>query len=114
MRSSVNALATRTGEFSDLFQRAQGFIEAPAVKQLPHPFPFTARVHVSAPTGGRSTTIIDAEMADRRAHPTGDPLDVLEVWSERTARSADAEIRDQVVTLMGAGYDTTSAWRWRG
>jgi cytochrome P450 len=47
-------------------------------------------------------------MRDRRANPTGDPLDVLEALVV-DATLDDAEIRDQVVTLMGAGYDTTSA-----
>ncbi len=52
--------------------------------------------------------IIDAEIADRRAHPSGDPLDVLETLVADGSLS-DAEIRDQVATLIGAGYDTTSA-----
>ena len=108
-------LTTRTSEFSDLFQRAQAFIEAPGIKQLPHPFPFTARSRVRA---DRRTIdhIIDEEVADRRAHPTGDPLDILEVVANDSTLS-DAEIRDQVDTLIGAGYDTTAstlAWLlWR-
>ncbi len=104
-------LTTRTSEFSDLFQRAQAFIEAPGIKQLPHPFPFTARSRVRA---DRRTIdhIIDEEVADRRAHPTGDPLDILEVVANDSTLS-DAEIRDQVDTLIGAGYDTTaSTFAW--
>ena len=52
--------------------------------------------------------IIDDEIAVRRRHPTGDPLDVLEALVIDRSLS-DAEIRDQVVTLIGAGYDTTAA-----
>jgi cytochrome P450 len=104
-------LARRSGEFSDLFQRAQAFIEAPAVKQLPHPFPHTARSRVRADRRVIDR-IIDEEVADRRANPTGDPLDILEVVANDTTLS-DAEIRDQVDTLIGAGYDTTaSALAW--
>ena len=108
-------LASRTAEFSDLFQRAQAFIEAPAIRQLPHPFPFTARSRVRADRKAIDR-IIDEEVADRRANRVGDPLDILEVVANDTTLS-DAEIRDQVDTLIGAGYDTTAstlAWLlWR-
>jgi cytochrome P450 len=108
-------LARRAAEFSDLFQRAQAFIEAPAVKQLPHPFPNTARSRVRADRR-IIDRIIDEEVADRRANPVGDPLDILEVIAN-DATLSDAEIRDQVDTLIGAGYDTTAstlAWLlWR-
>ena len=104
-------LARRTAEFSGLFQRAQAFIEAPGIKQLPHPFPHTARSLVRADRRVIDR-IIDEEAADRRAHPTGDPHDILEVIANDTTLS-DAEIRDQVDTLIGAGYDTTaSALAW--
>ena len=71
-------LTRRTAEFSDLFQRAQAFIEAPAIKQLPHPFPHTARSRVRADRKAIDH-IIDEEVADRRAvvheslrlHPAG-------------------------------------------
>lgn len=100
-------LAHRTAEFSDLFQRAQAFIEAPAVRQLPHPFPNSARSRVRADRR-IIDRIIDEEVAERRAHPTGDPLDILEALAHDTTLS-DAEIRDQVDTLIGAGYDTTAS-----
>ncbi len=104
-------LARRVDEFSDLFQRAQAFIEAPGINQLPHPIPFTSRSKVRADRR-RIDQIIDEEIADRRTHPTGDPLDILEVISiDRTL--TDAEIRDQIDTLIGAGYDTTaSTFAW--
>jgi cytochrome P450 len=100
-------MAARADEIGELFQRPQDYLEAPAVRQLPHPFPFTNRAHVRADRQALDE-IIDAEIAHRREHPTGDPLDVLEALVTEGAIT-DAEIRDQVVTLMGAGYDTTSA-----
>jgi cytochrome P450 len=104
-------LARRVDEFSELFQRAQAFIEAPGVNQLPHPIPFTSRSKVRADRR-RIDRIIDEEIAQRRAHPTGDPLDLLEVVATDNTLT-DAEIRDQVDTLIGAGYDTTaSTFAW--
>jgi cytochrome P450 len=100
-------LAARAAEIGALFQRPQQYLESSAVKQLPHPFPFTARSRVRADRRALDT-IIDAEIADRRTHPTDDPLDVLEALVV-DATLDDSEIRDQVVTLMGAGFDTTSA-----
>ena len=104
-------LAERVDEFSQLFQRAQAFIEAPAIKQLPHPIPFTARSRVRADRR-KIDRIIDEETAKRRAHPTGDPFDILDVIAN-DGTLTDAEIRDQVDTLIGAGYDTTaSTFAW--
>ena len=104
-------LASRVDEFSQLFLRAQAFIEAPGINQLPHPIPFTARSRVRADRR-KIDRIIDEEVADRRARPTGNPSDVLEVIATDGTLS-DAEIRDQVDTLIGAGYDTTaSTFAW--
>jgi hypothetical protein len=100
-------MAERAGEIGDLFQRAQDYLESPAIRQLPHPIPFTTRARVRADRRALDA-LIDAEIAHRRQHPTGDPLDVLEALVA-DATLSDAEIRDQVVTLIGAGYDTTAA-----
>ena len=40
--------AARVDEIGDLYVRPQRFIEAPAVRQLPHPIPFTFRAKVRA------------------------------------------------------------------
>lgn len=100
-------LAGRTEEIGGLFQRSQDYLESPAVRQLPHPFPFTRRSRVRADRR-RIDALIDGEIAQRRANPTGDPDDVLEALVANDDLT-DAEIRDQVVTLIGAGYDTTAA-----
>ena len=104
-------LAERADEIGDLYERPQQFIEAPAIRQLPHPFPFTARSRVRADRRAIDV-IIDAEITQRRSQPTGDPFDILEAIVIEGSLS-DAEIRDQVKTLIGAGYDTTaSALAW--
>jgi cytochrome P450 len=100
-------LAGRSSEIGDLFQRPQAYLEAPAIRQLPHPIPGTARARVRADRQALDA-IVDEQIAHLRAHPSDDPLDVLSVLVHEGTLS-DEEIRDQVVTLMGAGYDTTAA-----
>ena len=100
-------MSRRCDEIGDLFQRPQDYLESPAIRQIPHPFPRTARARVRSDREALDA-IIDAEIAYRRAHPSGDPLDILETLVVDGTLS-DAEIRDQVATLIGAGYDTTSA-----
>jgi cytochrome P450 len=100
-------LAHRAGELGELFQRSQDYIAAPAFKQIPHPFPGTARARVKADRRALDA-IVDAEIAHDRRAPSGDPLDVLEALVADGSLS-DSEIRDQVLTLIGAGFDTTAA-----
>lgn len=100
-------LASRATEIGDLFQGPQDYLESPALRQLPHPIPGTRRAKVRADRAALAA-IIDDEIARCRANPSGDPFDVLEVLATDSELS-DAEIRDQVITLLGAGYDTTSA-----
>jgi hypothetical protein len=100
-------LAARAAEIGALFQRPQDYLEAPAIRQLPHPFPFTTRAKVRADRRALDA-VIDAEIDHRRRHPSDDPKEVLSALV-RSGELSDAEIRDQVVTLIGAGYDTTAA-----
>lgn len=100
-------LAARAPEIGELFQRPQDYLESPALRQLPHPLPRTRRARVRADRRALDA-IIDGEIAHVRADPSRDPLHVLEALVAGGELS-DAEIRDQVVTLVGAGYDTTSA-----
>ena len=100
-------LAARRDEIAALFQRPQRYLEGPAIRQLPHPLPFTERARVRADRAALDR-LLDAEIATIRREPSGDPFDVLEALVV-DGTLTDDEIRDQVVTLMGAGFDTTSA-----
>jgi cytochrome P450 len=108
-------LAPRAAELGELFQRPQDYLESPAVRQLPHPIPWTRRARARADRQAIDA-IIDAELAHCRSHPAEDPSDVLAALVA-DGTLTDREIRDQVVTLVGAGYDTTAsslAWMlWR-
>jgi cytochrome P450 len=100
-------LEARAAEIGDLFWRPQAYLESPAIRQLPHRFPYTRRARVRQDRRAIDA-IIDGEIGFRRAQPSGDPLDVLETLVADGGLT-DAEVRDQVVTLIGAGYDTTAA-----
>lgn len=99
--------AGRAPEVGRLFRRPQAYLESPAVRQIPHPLPFTARARVREDRRALDA-LIDGEIAAIRAAPTEDPRDVLEALVMEGTLD-DAEIRDQVVTLIGAGFDTTTA-----
>jgi cytochrome P450 len=88
-------------------QVVQDFIELPAVKQIPHPWPGGARRGVRR---ARSTLdmVTDEEMARVRSGNDGHGSSVIESLVFAGVLD-DAEIRDQVVTLIGAGYDPPSA-----
>ena len=100
-------LAQRTQEIGDLFQRPQDYLESSFVRQLPHRLPHTARAKVRADRKALDV-IYDGEIAHHRQHPTDDPHDTLGTLVQDGSLS-DSEIRDQMSTLIGAGYDTTSA-----
>lgn len=100
-------MAGRAPEIGALFQRPQEYLESPFIRQLPHPLPWTKRARVRADRRALDA-LIDDEIAARRSNPSGDPFDVLEALVTEASLS-DSEIRDQVVSLIGAGYDTTAA-----
>lgn len=100
-------LAARGPELGDLFQRAQDYLEAPAYRQLPHPIPRTARARVRADRRAFDA-IVDEEIAWLRSHPPTEQFNVLATLVHEGELS-DGEMRDQVNTLIGAGYDTTAA-----
>jgi cytochrome P450 len=102
-----DGMQARIDELARLFERPQAYLESPAVRQVPHRLPWTRRARVRADRRALDA-IVDLEIARLRAHPTGDPLDVLAVLVAGVELTDD-EIRDQVVTLIGAGYDTTAA-----
>jgi cytochrome P450 len=100
-------LAGRADEIGRLFRGAQNYLESPAIRQVPHRLPFTRRAQVRADLAALDR-LIEVEIEECRADPSGDPTDVLEALVHDGSLS-DVEIRDQVVTLIGAGFDTTSA-----
>jgi cytochrome P450 len=57
--------------------------------------------------------IVHGEIAQRRAQPDADRTDVLSllvgVWDEAGEGFSDREVRDQVMTLMFAGHDTSTS-----
>ncbi len=97
-------LAARSGEIGKLMQSAQDYVSA---MKPAHPFPFGIQGRVRADRRAVDA-IIDAEIAHHRRQPSGDPLNVLEALVAEGELS-DGEIRDQVVTLIAAGFDTTAA-----
>jgi cytochrome P450 len=100
-------LAARSDTIGELLYRAQAYIEAPAVKQLPHPLPRSARARARDDVRELRQILRD-EIHRRRTTPSGDPLDVLEAMVQQGTLSDD-EIVDQAISLIGAGFDTTSA-----
>ncbi len=110
-------IAEQADRIGELFEAPQRYLESPAIRQVPHPLPFTARARVRADRAALDR-IIDAEIAElRQRHPVDGSEDADEVEGiddvlgvlVRDATLSDAEIRDQVVTLMGAGFHTTAA-----
>jgi cytochrome P450 len=100
-------LAERSGEIAGLLRRAQSYLESPALRQLPHPLPMGRRAEVREDLR-KLRAIVEEQIGHLRADPTDDPLDLLGALLTEGELSDD-EIVDQVITLMGAGLDTTSA-----
>jgi cytochrome P450 len=100
-------LSDRVDEIGMLFERPQAYLESPAIQQFPHPLPHTKRARVRDDRRALDA-IIDGAIADIRRAPSAEPEDVLEALVQ-DATLTDAEIRDQVVTLIGAGFDSTSS-----
>jgi cytochrome P450 len=96
--------AARATEIGELMQSGHDFVARPTP---PHRLPFGLQQRVRSDRAALDA-IIDSEIAERREHPTGDPFDILEALVT-DGELTDGEIRDQVVTLIGAGFDTTAA-----
>lgn len=102
-------LTGRTGEIEARFQRIQDYLSAPLWRQAPHPLPFGKRHGVRQDREALDAILDEEIAAARSATPDEhDPHDILAALVGRGELS-DAEIRDQVKTLIGAGYDTTSS-----
>ena len=101
------SMADKATRFGELMQRSQDYLELPAWKQLPHPFPIGKRGQVKADRRAFDDLVRHA-IVSIRANPSDDPADVLEVLVNDDSVS-EQEILDQVNTLVGAGFDTTAA-----
>ncbi len=101
------SMADKAARFGELMQRPQDYLELPAWRQFPHPFPIGRRGRVKADRRAFDDLVRQA-MASIRANPSGDPNDVLEVLV-RDDSVCEEEILDQANTLVGAGFDTTAA-----
>lgn len=99
-------LVDHTADIDVSFQRTQQYLSSPLYRQLPHPIPGTLRSRVRSDRQ-RLDALIDTAIAQSRAD-AGEPIDVLDELVS-SGELSDAEIRDQVKTLIGAGYDTTAS-----
>lgn len=107
-------LNERAHEIGLLFEPAKDYLEQSVPRQIPHPFPFTRRSRARNARQGL-LQLIDGEINRRRIPAPAQSPDLLDTMLEGTGseRLSDVEIRDQVITLIGAGYDTTaSALSW--
>lgn len=112
-------LAGRTDELDALIEPAKTYLEQPGLRQLPHPVPGTRRARAREARAALDA-VIDGEIARRQR--AGDSDDdgrddvlamLLAAGPDGTGELSMDEIRDQVVTLIGAGFDTTaSAVAW--
>ena len=108
-----DALRERADEIGDVLEPALEFVDKPLVQQIKVDLPWTA-FHRCRVARARTDDIVDTEMARRRAAGVADEgHDILTMLL--SARDddggpglTDEEIRDQVVSLIAAGYHTTS------
>ncbi len=114
-------LAGRTDELDALIEPAKTYLEQPGLRQLPHPIPGTRRARARQARAALDA-VIDDEIARRQRDGAGDGdgdgrddvlAMLLAAGPDGTGELSMDEIRDQVVTLIGAGFDTTaSAVAW--
>ena len=103
-------LRDRATELGDLLQPALDYVNRPFPLRFDHDLPGTAFRRAMA-ARRRADEIVFAEIAERRDRPDdgGDVLAALLDAQEQGERLTDQEVRDQVISLIAAGYDTTSA-----
>lgn len=114
-------LRSRADEIGDVLEPALEFVNLPLTKQIRLDLPWT-RFHRCKRARRQADAIVNAELARRRAAAAPDDGDDIlsMLLSSRDEDGgpglSDDEIRDQVVSLIAAGYDTTSsalAWAVR-
>lgn len=106
-------LQQRADEFGDLLEPAFDFVNRPPQRQVKLPWPGSGYRRALAARAA-ADRLIDAEI-DRRtaagADDDGDDVltELLAARDEAGDGLSRAELRDQIVSLIAAGYDTTSA-----
>lgn len=105
-------LVAHTAEIDHRFECSQEYLSSPLYRQIPHPLPFTRRAGVRRDRRVLDA-LIDTAIADSRSEwKDADQLDRSSDVLDSLVHDgdlSDAEIRDQVKTLIGAGYDTTAS-----
>ncbi len=86
---------------------AAEYVNRPMLRQVPHPFPVGDRERARE-SRRAFDALLDAEIARRHAAPTRERDDVLDVLLAAEGLTPQ-ELKDQVASLIGAGYDTTTA-----
>lgn len=116
-----DALRERADEIGDTLEPAIAFVNKRLTQQIKIDLPWTA-YHRCKTARSLTDDIVDAEVSRRRAMgaaDTGDDILAMllsVVDDEGDPALTGQEIRDQVVSLIAAGYDTTSgaiAWALR-
>jgi cytochrome P450 len=108
-----DTLGERAGELGAALSAAIEFVNLPISMQVKIDLPWT-RWHRAKAARDRADAIVNAEIARRRARgetsDSGDVLDRLLATTDDEGGSGltDVELRDQVVSLVAAGFDTTS------
>lgn len=110
-------LRQRADELGDVLEPAFDFVNRPPQRQVKLPWPGSG-YRRALDARGAADRVIDAEI-ERRITAGIDPAgadvltELLTARDERGAGLTRPEVRDQVVSLIAAGYDTTSAaWGW--
>jgi cytochrome P450 len=103
-------LKGRADELGDHLQPALDYVNRPFPLRFDHDLPGTAYRRAMA-ARRRADEIVFAEIAERRARGEGgdDVLAALIHAQDDAGALTDQEVRDQVISLIAAGYDTTSA-----
>jgi cytochrome P450 len=105
-----DALGARAEEFGRQLQVAIDFANLPPYRQFHRDLPFSAYRRAKRATRALDSVVYE-EIARRRAEP-GDEADLLTSLinaADDAGALTDLEIRDQVVSLIAAGYETTAA-----
>jgi cytochrome P450 len=101
-------LAAGADDIGERLAPASEYLNRPMLRQFPHPLPVGARERARASRRAFDVRL-DEEIRRRRNRATDDePADVLDTLLA-TDGLTDQELRDQVVSLIGAGFDTTTA-----